>query len=236
MAATNFTNCVSKKVLKMRTRRFADVIWLVPNQLDLLRIVLAFVACTLAEARPLLAATLYVVSHYIDLWDGHVARALGQCSQLGMMLDYATDIATESMWFVCMSPHLPVGWRIVCCALTLVNVAGLVLCVYNSAQNRYWKNADVDPVDPEGGSGDERKRPWLQTWMIGPSGYTRFGYTCVFVYQVFWALLFVHFTNALPSCTTKTLLVGCACFWALEIASLGMIVWEQCHLYREKQI
>ena len=57
--------------------------------------------------------------------------------------------------------------------MAFVNLGGLVMCTYNSASGRYWKDSPF--------------RPQLQLPMINDKGYTVLGYSCVWLYQCFWA-------------------------------------------------
>ncbi|XP_030825735.1 CDP-diacylglycerol--inositol 3-phosphatidyltransferase [Camarhynchus parvulus] len=68
-----------------------SVFLFVPNLIGYARILLAAVSFWLMPTRPGPAAACYGLAGLLDAVDGHTARALGQGSRLGAMLDMLTD-------------------------------------------------------------------------------------------------------------------------------------------------
>jgi CDP-diacylglycerol--inositol 3-phosphatidyltransferase len=63
----------------------------IPNLLGYARIILAFAGLHLSQTRPDAAFFVWILSAFLDLFDGLLARALDQCSSLGVLLDIAAD-------------------------------------------------------------------------------------------------------------------------------------------------
>ncbi|KAI8782935.1 CDP-diacylglycerol--inositol 3-phosphatidyltransferase [Biomphalaria glabrata] len=66
----------------------------VPNIIDYLRVVFAFVSFYYMPFDPLKASVCYLLSGFLDAFDGHLARMLNQCTKLGAMLDQLIDRIT----------------------------------------------------------------------------------------------------------------------------------------------
>lgn len=71
----------------------SDRVWTIPNVLSMLRLagVPLFLWLLLVPQADLWAAIVLAVSAFTDWADGKIARALGQTSRLGMVLDPAAD-------------------------------------------------------------------------------------------------------------------------------------------------
>jgi len=63
----------------------------VPNLIGYARVVLALVAFYFMPSNPIIAATFYLLSQFLDAFDGHAARLLNQCTKFGAVLDMVTD-------------------------------------------------------------------------------------------------------------------------------------------------
>lgn len=68
-----------------------NVYLFVPNLIGYVRIVLMFVAFYFMPTDPWIAASSYLLSEFLDAFDGHAARALNQCTKFGAVLDMVTD-------------------------------------------------------------------------------------------------------------------------------------------------
>jgi phosphatidylglycerophosphate synthase len=70
-----------------------------PNVICYVRIILALVGLGYSLSRPIVAVLLWTASAISDLFDGPLARALGQTSNLGVFLDIAADnILRSCVW------------------------------------------------------------------------------------------------------------------------------------------
>ncbi|GMK59856.1 hypothetical protein CspeluHIS016_0900730 [Cutaneotrichosporon spelunceum] len=73
-----------------------NVFLFVPNLIGYLRVILAGVSLYYMPARPLLCTIIYGISCLLDAVDGQAARALGQSSKFGAVLDMVTDRCTTA--------------------------------------------------------------------------------------------------------------------------------------------
>ncbi len=94
-------------------------VWTVPNVLSLLRIALipAFaVLYLMSESQPALiwwAVGALALSGLTDLFDGMIARALNQVSEIGKILDPIADKLTQVTVLICLAVRLPHLWPLV---------------------------------------------------------------------------------------------------------------------------
>lgn len=72
-------------------RTALSVLLYVPNLIGYLRVALLLASLPLMRTRPFEAMASYLGSSLLDAFDGMAARALGQSSSLGAMLDMLTD-------------------------------------------------------------------------------------------------------------------------------------------------
>lgn len=75
----------------MATESVETIFLFVPNLIDYGRVVFAFAAFYFMQTNYKLAAFLYLLSGFLDAFDGHAARMLNQGSKLGAMLDQLID-------------------------------------------------------------------------------------------------------------------------------------------------
>ncbi|RUS74641.1 hypothetical protein EGW08_017595, partial [Elysia chlorotica] len=66
----------------------------VPNIIDYARVAFAFISFYYMPFDPTKASICYLLSGFLDAFDGHFARMLNQCSKLGAMLDQLIDRIT----------------------------------------------------------------------------------------------------------------------------------------------
>ncbi|GAB1602158.1 CDP-diacylglycerol--inositol 3-phosphatidyltransferase-like [Argonauta hians] len=75
----------------MSSESIETIFLFVPNLIDYGRVVFAFAAFYFMQTNYQLAAFLYLLSGFLDSFDGHAARVLNQGSKLGAMLDQLID-------------------------------------------------------------------------------------------------------------------------------------------------
>lgn len=68
-----------------------NVFLFVPNLIGYVRIILAFISFYYMPTHPIIAASTYILSGFLDNFDGHAARCLNQGTKFGAMLDMLTD-------------------------------------------------------------------------------------------------------------------------------------------------
>mmetsp|Transcript_15339 Transcript_15339/g.32742 ORF Transcript_15339/g.32742 Transcript_15339/m.32742 type:complete len:237 (-) Transcript_15339:333-1043(-) len=84
--------------------------WLyVPNLIGCLRVAMQLGAFAVAVSQPVVAGSLYMGAQALDAVDGMAARALGQSSELGRVLDMVTDRASTICLCLVLA-HLYPGW------------------------------------------------------------------------------------------------------------------------------
>ena len=191
----------------MKTFTSVALYW--PNILDYFRLGLVLVGISLQD--PLTNAILYTISHFLDLFDGKLARYLVLTSKCGIILGYTVDITTEIIWFFQLSAILP-AWIPYFVIISIIDLFGLVLGVYNSASGSYWNS---EPCA-------------LQKPFINSKGYTILGYTFVFLYQVYWAFLYLSVFYSGLEYILYLLFIPALCnFW-----SLCIILYDQLCRFR----
>jgi len=118
-----------------------------PNLLCYLRIILSLTGLNLAvKDKPRTAVVCWILATVLDFLDGKLARALGQTSKLGEVLDIVADnVLRSSVWFavVAVAPQ----WSV--CALCVVCCEWLTLAstqVMASRKSTHWKDKKLqDP-------------------------------------------------------------------------------------------
>lgn len=109
--------------------------WTVPNVLSLMRIALVpvFVVLYLMSAtHPTLlywAAGALVLSGLTDMFDGMIARALHQITEIGKLLDPIADKLTQVAVLVCLAVRMPRLWPLlaICAAKEIFQSVGATL-------------------------------------------------------------------------------------------------------------
>ncbi|OBZ75531.1 CDP-diacylglycerol--inositol 3-phosphatidyltransferase [Grifola frondosa] len=88
-----------------------NVFLFVPNLIGYSRIILAAVALHYMNYHPIYSTLAYCISCLLDAFDGHAARALGQTSKFGAVLDMVTDRCTTSCLLCYLSSAYP-NWAL----------------------------------------------------------------------------------------------------------------------------
>nr|CAG4648840.1 EOG090X0BWK [Polyphemus pediculus] len=68
-----------------------NIFLFVPNLIGYARIVLGIASLYFMPSNHVMAATMYILSGFLDAFDGHAARLLNQSTKFGAMLDMLTD-------------------------------------------------------------------------------------------------------------------------------------------------
>ena len=89
---------------------FSSKVWTIPNLLSLIRLlIIPFFIRAYLKGKTVLAFVLVAVSALTDVIDGPIARALGQVTDLGKVLDPISDKLTEGAMIICVGlKHRPV--------------------------------------------------------------------------------------------------------------------------------
>lgn len=94
-----------------------------PNLLGYARIALALVSVATAFRSSCTFCVCYALSQILDALDGHIARALGQATQFGAVLDQVTDRLSTVNIFVLNAMVWP-NWYLLFLAVMLVDLGG----------------------------------------------------------------------------------------------------------------
>jgi CDP-diacylglycerol--inositol 3-phosphatidyltransferase len=126
------------------------VVLYVPNLLGYTRILLAFVGLYLAPTNPIEASIVWLLSASLDLIDGISARALNQCSSLGVLLDISADnILRTAFWLAAASSSSSSApWYRLAAGLVISLEWATMLCtqLHASQEGAHWKTTrEQDP-------------------------------------------------------------------------------------------
>lgn len=94
-----------------------------PNLLGYARIALALVSVATAFQSSFVFCLCYALSQILDALDGHLARALGQATQFGAVLDQVTDRLSTVNIFVLNAMVWP-NWYLLFLGVMLVDLGG----------------------------------------------------------------------------------------------------------------
>mmetsp|Transcript_45420 Transcript_45420/g.50924 ORF Transcript_45420/g.50924 Transcript_45420/m.50924 type:complete len:219 (+) Transcript_45420:130-786(+) len=162
-----------------------EVLLYVPNLIGYSRVLCTFGSLSLMVAKKeywILAIILYLASFVGDLFDGLVARRLGQTSTYGGLLDMVTDrCSTLGLLFVLAIDYEEVYLRLIYLSLCLLDISSHWCQMYSTCSlGKHHKSAD----------GNEG-RSFLVRWFY--RYYFFFGYLCVgaeFTYVLAYVLQF----------------------------------------------
>jgi len=98
-----------------------SVYFYVPNLIGYTRILLDIAAFYVIYTDFKLFFVFYAISAWLDIADGHAARALDQCSRFGAVLDMVTDRASTSCLIVVLAQFYP-KFSLVFCFLIALDI------------------------------------------------------------------------------------------------------------------
>ncbi len=101
------------------SKHYNSSLWLLPNIIGYIRIILLLSVVFIAFSRPLLTFIIYLVAANLDAVDGFLARKLNQQSKLGAILDYATDRGSDVLMFLMLAVLYKEAWSFFCFLLML---------------------------------------------------------------------------------------------------------------------
>jgi CDP-diacylglycerol--inositol 3-phosphatidyltransferase len=87
--------------------RKENVYLFVPNIIGYIRVVTAATALYIMPSHPKVCTAVYFVSCILDVFDGMAARALGQTSKFGAVLDMVTDRCATACLLCFLSSTYP---------------------------------------------------------------------------------------------------------------------------------
>lgn len=97
----------AKQAVDLATAQPENVFLFVPNLIGYSRIILAGFSMHYMPDHPKACMLLYTVSCLLDAVDGHAARALGQTSKFGAVLDMVTDRCTTACLLTYLTSAYP---------------------------------------------------------------------------------------------------------------------------------
>jgi len=108
-----------------------NVFLFVPNLIGYTRIIIAGVALNYMKTHPRFCSLLYGISCLLDAFDGMAARALGQTSKFGAVLDMVTDRCTTSCLLCFLSSAYP-DWALLFQFLITLDFSSHYMHMYSS--------------------------------------------------------------------------------------------------------
>lgn len=125
-----------------------------PNLIDYLRIMLAVSAFGCADAYPLTAFILFVVSSILDQTDGWAARKFNQCSRFGAALDMTIDRAV-TCGLIMLTGHYYPAFILSFIAMAILDLSSHFFYLYSSflKGSTSHKNVHSNDVHPNNQSG-----------------------------------------------------------------------------------
>lgn len=123
-----------------------EIFFFVPNLIGYFRIFLSVVSFIICKEYPLVAIICYTLSFVLDAADGMAARALGQCSNMGVILDMLTDRASTAGILVIVDGVLqptPYGVTVTLAFLVFLDVASHFCRMYASLSLKNTSHKDV---------------------------------------------------------------------------------------------
>ncbi|RDX56643.1 phosphatidylinositol synthase [Lentinus brumalis] len=122
-----------------------NVFLFVPNLIGYSRIVLAALSLHYMSYHPKYCTVLYCISCLLDAFDGHAARALGQSSKFGAVLDMVTDRCTTSCLLCYLTSAYP-EWALAFQFLITLDFSSHYMHMYSSliTGSRSHKQVDSD--------------------------------------------------------------------------------------------
>lgn len=118
----------------------------VPNLIGYTRMAFSIASFFVADKHPLLFIFLYTSSFVLDAADGMAARALGQCSHFGAILDMLTDRASTAGMLVVLDgviQPMPYYFTFVLATLLFLDVASHFCRMYASVFVQKESHKDV---------------------------------------------------------------------------------------------
>ncbi|GIX77660.1 CDP-diacylglycerol--inositol 3-phosphatidyltransferase [Caerostris darwini] len=88
-----------------------NIFMFVPNIIGYVRILLAIIACWYMQHDHIKATFCYLLSGFLDAFDGYAARFLNQGTKFGAMLDQLTDRCVTVFLLICLANFYP-KWMI----------------------------------------------------------------------------------------------------------------------------
>jgi len=108
-----------------------NVFLFVPNLIGYSRIIIAGIAMNYMKTHPRFCSLLYGISCLLDAFDGMAARALGQTSKFGAVLDMVTDRCTTSCLLCFLSSAYP-EWALLFQFLITLDFSSHYMHMYSS--------------------------------------------------------------------------------------------------------
>lgn len=125
------------------------VVFYVPNVLCYARILLAFGGLFFLESDPATAVLVWILSAFLDLFDGILARLLCQTSSFGVFLDILADNVLRTVVWVAAAAASSNSYPVLCLASFIVVLEWTtMLCtqLHAGLNADHWKkNRDNDP-------------------------------------------------------------------------------------------
>jgi len=108
-----------------------NVYLFVPNLIGYARIILMFVSFYYMATDVWIATITYLLSQFLDAFDGHAARALNQCTKFGAVLDMVTDRCSTMGLLIVLASFYP-KYQFFFIFVTVLDIASHWVQVYSN--------------------------------------------------------------------------------------------------------
>uniref|UniRef100_A0A7M5WIK1 CDP-diacylglycerol--inositol 3-phosphatidyltransferase n=1 Tax=Clytia hemisphaerica TaxID=252671 RepID=A0A7M5WIK1_9CNID len=108
-----------------------NVYLFVPNLIGYARIILMFVSFYYMATDVWTATITYLLSQFLDAFDGHAARALNQCTKFGAVLDMVTDRCSTMGLLIVLASFYP-KYQFFFIFVTVLDIASHWVQVYSN--------------------------------------------------------------------------------------------------------
>jgi CDP-diacylglycerol--inositol 3-phosphatidyltransferase len=111
-----------------------NIFLFVPNLIGFARIILAIISFYFMPTSPYVAVVCYLLSGFLDAFDGHAARMLNQSTKFGSLLDMLTDRCATMCLCVVLAMFYP-KWAIFFQLSMTLDIASHWLWMISSMMN-----------------------------------------------------------------------------------------------------
>ncbi|KAL7416129.1 CDP-alcohol phosphatidyltransferase-domain-containing protein [Mrakia frigida] len=133
-----------KEALALATQSQENVFLFVPNLIGYARIILAGISLVVMPYHPKVCTALYFTSSILDVADGKAARALGQTSKFGAVLDMVTDRCATACLLTFLAMAYP-SWALAFQFLITLDFSSHYMHMYSTLATGSVSHKVVDP-------------------------------------------------------------------------------------------
>ncbi|XP_065187320.1 CDP-diacylglycerol--inositol 3-phosphatidyltransferase-like [Sycon ciliatum] len=108
-----------------------NIFLFIPNLIGYVRVILLIVACFFMDTDPWTTVALYLLSQFLDAFDGQAARYFQQSTKFGAVLDMVTDRCSTLCLFIVLGQFYP-GHLVTFQLLAILDIASHWIHMYSA--------------------------------------------------------------------------------------------------------